>query len=266
MEIISNKDYREHPAISRSELWNIKKSPAHFKNAIENPTERTPALVFGGACHKYILEEDDFENEYAVAPAVNRRTKEGKQIWNEFCKANEGKEIIKQEDFDVIKEMAAAIKNNEIASKLLYNKKALREVSYFWTDADTGEECKVRPDCLTEWDGKKYIVDYKTTDSCEDGHFERACRKYGYKFQAGMYREGVFQNEMEEYGFAFIAQEKKPPYAVRVYICNKEFIDQGLDQFRLFLGLYADCKKNDNWYGYEGKYNNVTELVGDDYE
>ena len=260
---MTNNDYRQHPAVSRSDLWKMKQSPAHYKYAKENPTPKTPALVFGGASHKYILERDDFESEYAVAPELNRRTKEGKEKWAEFELENEGKEIIKAEDFDVIKDMAAAIDENEVAKALLTGE---HEVSYFWTDPDTGEECKVRPDCLSEWEGKKYIVDYKTTDSCEDGHFEHSCKKYGYKFQAGMYREGVFQNEMEEYGFAFVAQEKKPPYAVRVYICTDEFINQGLDQFRIFLGLYADCKKNDNWYGYEGKYNNVTQLLGDDYE
>ena len=38
---------------------------------------------------------------------------------------------------------------------------------------------------LTE---RKFIVDYKTSDSCEDGHFERSCRQYGYKFgKTGMY-------------------------------------------------------------------------------
>lgn len=263
MKQMTNKEYRDYPAISRSDLWNFKKSPKHFKYAKENPPEKTKALTFGGAAHKYVLEKDDFENEYAVAPNIDKRTKAGKEAWAEFQASVGDKEIISADDFEVIKEMDKAIDENEVARKLLTGE---CEQSFFWTDADTGEECKVRPDCMTEWEGKKYIVDYKTTDSCEDGHFEHSCRKFGYKFQAGMYREGVTLNTFEEYGFAFVAQEKKPPYAVRVYICTDEFINQGLDQFRMFIGLYHDCKENDIWYGYEGKYDNVTQLLGDDYE
>ena len=127
-----------------------------------------------------------------------------------------------------------------------------------WTDEQTGEAVKCRPDCLIEVNGRKYIVDYKTTDSCEDGHFERSCRKYGYKLQAGMYREGVFQNTLDDYGFVFVAQEKKAPYAVRVYVCSEEFICEGYDQYRELLGLYHHCKEHDNWYGYD-----MADLIGE---
>ena len=48
---------------------------------------------------------------------------------------------------------------------------------------------------------RKFIVDYKTTDSCEDGHFERSARQYGYKFQSGMYTEGVTINTGDDYDF-----------------------------------------------------------------
>ena len=157
--------------------------------------------------------------------------------------------------------MADAVNMNEQARKFL---DGLHEESFFWTDAETGEKCKVRPDCIAEVDGKKYIVDYKTTDSCMDGHFERSVRKFGYKFQAGMYREGVFQNTFEDYGFAFVAQEKKAPFAVRVYVCNEDFINEGFEQFRQTLNLYHWCKLNDKWYGYEGAENIITDLVGEE--
>ena len=65
---MTNKEYREHEGISRSELFKIAKSPLHFKYALDHPEEKTPALIFGGAAHKYILEMGDFDKEYAVAP------------------------------------------------------------------------------------------------------------------------------------------------------------------------------------------------------
>ena len=255
---MTNKEYREHEGISRSQLQVIAQSPYHFKYAIEHPEEDTPSLLFGRAAHKYILEKEDFFKEFAIAPIVDRRTTKGKETYMNFLEMSKGKEVITQTDLDEIIEMDKAIDAVPIARQLLTG---IHEQSYFWKDIETGEPVKCRPDCLTEYEGKKYIVDYKTTASCADGAFEKSCKKYGYQLQAGMYREGMFQNELEEYGFAFVAQEKSAPYAVRVYFCSPEYINQGYDQYRELLGIYHWCKENNNWYGYEGPFNEVTELT-----
>lgn len=258
---MTNKEYRDHEGISKSQLFKIAKSPLHFKYELEHPQEDTPALVFGRAAHKFILEQEDFFNEFAICPNVDRRTKQGKEMYAEFEEYSAGKDVITQADFEIIQEMNAAIDSVTLARQLLTGE---HEQSFFWTDEITGEKCKCRPDCLTEFEGRKYVVDYKTTDSCDDGHFERSCRRYGYKLQSGMYTEGMFQNTFDEYGFVFVAQEKKAPYAVRVYFCTPEYIMQGVDQFRELIGIYHSCKETGNWYGYEGPLNVHTELLEED--
>ena len=257
---MTNKEYREAEGISRSELFKISKSPLHFRYAMDNPSEPTPSLIFGQAAHKFILEPDSFKEEFAVLPQIDRRTKAGKEAYAEFVMTNADKEIISMDDMEKIVDMSRQIDANPTAKALLTGK---TEQSFFWTDEDTGEKCKCRTDCITEYEGQKYIVDYKTTDSCEDGHFERSCRKYGYQFQAGMYTEGVFQNTFEDYGFAFVAQEKTAPYAVRVYFCDQDYVMQGYDQFREYIGIYHDCKTTGNWYGYEGAMDLPTDLIGE---
>ena len=255
---MSQKAYREAEGISRSELFTISKTPLHFKYEQDNPKEDTKSLLFGRAAHKYILEKEDFFNDFAIEPVVDRRTKAGREEFYAFAESLGDKESISMEDYQKILEMYDAIQANPVAVALLTGE---HEEDFFWIDDLTGEKCKCRPDCLTQYEGKKYIVDYKTTDSCEDGHFERSCRKYGYKFQAGMYTEGVFQNTFEQYGFAFVAQEKTAPYAVRVYFCTPEFVAQGYDKFRELIGIYHQCKENGNWYGYEGALNVPTQLM-----
>lgn len=245
---MTQEEYRAYPAISRSDLFKLKKSPLHYKYATEHHEEPTPALNFGSAAHKFILEREDFDTEFAIAPNVDKRTKEGKAIFAEFQEKAEGKTVISIDDFEKIKEMAKAVEEHPIASELI---KGQHEVSLFWTDEQTGEECKVRPDCIHDGDGKAIIVDYKTTASVEDGAFEKSCRKYGYKLQSGMYREGYFQNFFEDAGFAFIAQEKEAPYAVRVYQCTDEYMNEGFDEYRALIGLYHECKLADNYRGFE---------------
>lgn len=255
---MTNAEYRKAEGISRSDLFKFAKSPLHYKYAKEHPAESTAALTFGSAAHKWILEKDDFYNEYVVAPNVDKRTKEGKEIWNTFLKLAEGKTVISVDDFETIVDMGIAIDEHPFARKFLEGE---HEVSLFWTDADTGEKVKCRPDSMTTFSGKeiddtledrKLIVDYKTTDSLEDGHFERSCRNYGYKLQAGMYREGVFQNFLEDYGFAFVCQEKKPPYAVRVYVCTEEYIQSGFDEYKALMAIYHKCKTENRYPSYEG--------------
>lgn len=260
-EVLTNKAYRMHEGISRSEL-NIllTQSPMHMRYAQLHKPEETTALLEGRAAHKFILETNDFANEFAVAPQCDRRTKEGKEIYAAFLEESADKDVLTEESMNKIKEMANVILQHETAMKFLTGE---HEKSFFWTDSLTGELCKVRPDCLAEVNGKKYIVDYKTTESCADGQFERSVRKYGYKFQTGMYREGVFQNTFDDYGFVFVAQEKKPPYAVRVFICNEDFINEGYEQFRQAINTYHWCKENNNWYGYEGPNNIVSDLIGE---
>lgn len=259
---MTNKEYRQTEGISRSELFTIlSKTPMHFLYEQTHPKEDTPALAFGRATHKAILEPETFSDEFVVAPKVDRRTKDGKETWNKFVEDNAGKEVITEEDFETLQDMKAVIDNDVHASAFL---SGIHEQSFFWTDSATGEKCKVRPDCITEVDGKKYLVDYKTTDSCADGAFERSVRKYGYKFQSGMYREGYFQNTFEDVGFVFVAQEKTAPYAVRVYICSDEFLNEGYTQFREAIGIYHECKTTNHYWGYEGPDNEISELIGEE--
>ena len=260
---MSQREYREAPGISRSELFKIARSPLHFKYEMEHPQDSAP-LAFGRALHKYVLEKEDLSNDFVILPEINRRTKAGKEEYERYQMEAyaEEKELVSRSDMAVIIEMREALLRNPLAAALL---SGVHEKDFFWTDAATGEKCKCRPDCITEYEGRKYIVYYKSTDSCEDGHFERACRKYGYKFQAGMYTEGVFQNTFTEHGFIFVAQEKKPPYAARIYFCTPEFVAQGYDQFRELIGIYHSCKETGNWYGYEGPMNMPAELLEEDF-
>ena len=81
---MTEKEYRQHEGISRSQLWKIKESPEKFRYAMENPEEPTPALLFGQMVHKLILEAEDFASDFVVMPEIDKRTKEGKARMGEL--------------------------------------------------------------------------------------------------------------------------------------------------------------------------------------
>lgn len=249
---ISQKEYRALDAVSRSDLWEANKSPLHFKYNTEFGIKKdSKALTFGSLVHKMVLEPDKFDEEFAIAPNVDRRTKAGKEEYDRFLTESEDKMVVTLDDYEIACAMAKVVQNHPEASRLLYEGKPQYEQSFTWLDSQSGINCKIRPDCLNELDGQKYIIDYKTTDSCADGHFERSAKKYGYQLQVGMYSEGMFNQDFDDYKFIFIAQEKTEPYAVRIYDVDDSYRDFGMDLFHELTLKIAHCYEADKFEGYD---------------
>lgn len=244
---ISNKEYRQREGISSSELKKIMKSPAHYKHWKDNPQEDTPALLFGRACHKYVLETYDFCNEFAVAPNCDRRTKEGKEVWAKFVEESKGKDIITQEQFEEIDAMRTSAYATPFVSKLLSGEK---ELSFWGVDEETGLAIKCRPDCLTEWNGKHILIDYKTCTDAENTKFCRDSIKFGYDLQLAMYRDILKQNTGHDYMVVIIAQEKSAPYVTNVFQLSENYLENGRELYKEMLKVYKECAETDNWYGY----------------
>ena len=251
-------EYRTHPAVSRSELWKLKESPEKFRYAKDHPAEPTAALLFGQVFHKLALEPETFCREFAVAPECNKRTKAGKEAWDAFCEASIGKTVIDSGVYAQAAAMATSVNAVPLAVKLLQGRK---EVSFFWTDEETGEECKCRCDCLNENLSVPIIVDLKSCDDASTDAFMRHAINYGYDFQSAMYSEGVRRNINQDPLFVFIAVEKKPPYAVNILQADYDFIRRGEGIYRKLLDTYHDCKQSGNWYGYLGKENIINCLA-----
>lgn len=254
---MTEKEYRQSEGISRSELWRLRESPEKFKWFQEHPEPSTPALVFGAAVHKLLLEPDSFGAEFAVAPECDRRTKDGRDAYNAFLTASDGKSIISLADYEKAAEMAQKALEAPFVKKLLDGE---REKPLFWVDDLTGEKCKCRLDVLTAVNDRLIIVDYKTTADASTDGFTRSVINYGYDFQAGMYCEGVEKVTGQKPLFVFIAQEKTAPYAINILQADDLMVQRGYDIFRELIGIYHECKQTGNWFGYLGAYNVINNL------
>ena len=157
---MTNSEYHANKAVSKSDLDLINRSPLHYINAAQNPKEQTESMLFGSVVHKLVLEPETFAAEYIAAPKCDRRTKEGKAHWQEFIDNITTETVISEEMLTEATAVAEAVRKNPVADKLLKSGQA--EQSYFWTDSETGVECKCRPDYLRS-DG--IVVDLKTTEN-----------------------------------------------------------------------------------------------------
>lgn len=245
---ISNAEYRKRDGVSSSDLKKMIKSPAHYKYWKEHADEvSTPALVFGKAAHKYMLEQDEFFDEFAIAPLCDRRTKDGKETYAKFLEESIGKDVISNEDFEIIMDMHKALYETPFVEKLLSGEK---ELSFYGVDEETGLKLKVRPDCITDWNGQHLLIDYKTCADADNMKFCRDSIKFNYDLQLAMYRDVLKQNTGHDYTVVIIAQEKNPPYATNVFQLSEKYLNGGRELYKEMLRIYKECEETDNWYGY----------------
>lgn len=249
-EIIKNMpyiEYRKNPAVSNSDLIHMGKSPAHFKWNRENPREDTDALLFGRAIHKLLLEPDDFNNDFIFAPDIDKRSKDGKKEWESFNAEIGSKEILSIKVKDQLYNTVESIRSNEMVRKIL-NLKSDKEVSMFWTDKETGVDCKARTDIMIQ--SHNIIADIKSTRNAGIEDFSKSAWDYGYYTQSPFYSDGYETILGEQPEFYFIAFEKEPPYGVMLYRADERMKMAGQEIYRRRLERYKKCAETNIWENY----------------
>jgi exodeoxyribonuclease VIII len=238
--------------VSKSGLDRIAQSPAHFKWFMENPTDETPALVFGSAFHTMILEPEKVETEIVKLPDSWPTKKEcGRSIEDqkeEFRIIHRGKAILSADQMEMANAMAKSVEDHAAARFILQRDKGRAEVTALWNDVETGMDCRARFDWLRE-DG--LIVDLKSTRCAKPEIFEKLAIDHRYHVQAAFYMEAYRQVfGREPVGFAFVAVEKEPPYCACVYVSQPDFLKLGRIEYLKNLTTYAECRKSNEYPGY----------------
>lgn len=258
----SNKEYHSNEAVSKSSLVKMAVNPQYYKWCLDNPQPPTNDLIFGSAFHKLVLEPDDFDKEFGVAPICDRRTSAGKAMYNSFvdeCSEN-GKQVITLEDYNIICEMRDSVAKEKYAMALL---KGQHEQSMYWVDNFTEIECKCRPDAFRKLKDRIVITDLKSCRSADMRSIEKDVVQYGYDLQAYMYSKGVSENlkvPIENIEFFFIFVTKTAPYFVNIVRANQYVLQRGENLFREYIGTLKYCRESGNWYGYMGAENMPNDL------
>lgn len=244
-------EYEQWEAVNNSTLWTLKtQSPLHAKTFMENPPEPTEAFIIGQAFHTLVLEPRKFNKFYLITPVCDRRTKEGKAIYEAFQDNLDGQEILTKEQFDMIDVMADSIKK-QIIHRLIEQGEA--EVCIVWIDKKTGLVCKARIDYVHREMDAEYnsvLIDLKSTRDASPNDFSKAIYNYGYYQQCAFYSDGWNVLTGDPTAFVFLPVEKKEPFAVAAYEMHEQVIFAGRQSYRQALDTFAECKKKDEWPGY----------------
>jgi len=247
---ISNEDYHAGPGVSKSQLDDIAVSPATYVWRKHAPVddEKLKALDMGTAIHCLLLEPDEFKHRFSVAPEFNRRTNAGKEEEAAFLAdcATLGKTVMTAEEGRKLLLMRDSVMAHPDARWLL-EQAGHRESSIYWTDSETDELCRCRPDLmLTEY---PIIVDVKKVDDM--GRFERHVEEFRYHVQDAMYSTGFKEQFGEAPDFIFLAVSSSIEcgrYPVRVRPLEDDWKQAGLDLFRRDITTYHQCRISDEWH------------------
>jgi hypothetical protein len=254
-----NAEYHAAAAIGSSGLKLIARSPLHYwakrLNPESEPDEQTPSQKLGTAYHTAIFEPERFEAEYIALPdGLDRRTKEGKKLYQDT--EDSGAIPIGGKDYATVCMMADAGRNHGAMQVIFNIAGGFAEASLFFTDEETGVDCKIRPDymippCVTTLFPHGLIIDGKSCGDAREEEFFRDVWSYEYHTQAAFYVDG-FQSVYKTTHppkFLWLAQEKEVP-AVMVHGVPEKLLRRGRRSYRKSLEVYAACKLAGKWPGY----------------
>lgn len=234
---LTREAYDALPGLSYSGMKELMRSPAHYRHWLTAPKEETKALRIGKAVHAAALQPDAFRATYAMAPEVDRRTKDGKATWEHaVASLKPGQSLLPNEEYMLALTLADKVR------EVYPLDKGVAEFPIVAKDAST--PIKGIPDLITE-DG--WVVDLKTTESVDQRDITRTVLNYGYHMQAAHYIRLAQSVRDEVKGFILLFVEKEPPHGVRVVQIAGEFLELGRKRTAEACALFDQCTKNDSW-------------------
>lgn len=244
-------DYHAHPALSSSGARKLlpPSCPAKFKHERDHGQPPKADFDFGKAAHKRVLGVGE---EVVVIDAGDYKTKAAQEARDQAHA--EGKVPILPKEDAVIDEMVKALREHPLASALLDPQRGGKpEQSAFWTDPETGIDCRARFDWLPALDnrGRLIVPDYKTARAADLDSIGRSLDDYGYARQAAWYLDAVKALGLAEAAaFVFVVQEKTAPYLVTVTDIDATSLAAGGFYNRRARQVFAECTATGRWPGY----------------
>lgn len=250
---LSNQDYHAGPGISKSQLDDIAICPAIYLWRKFAPIDmyKTAALDMGTALHCLLLEPEEFDKRFIVAPSFNRRTNQGKADEQDFLNncAAMGAVVLDAEQgrkLSLMRDSALAHRG----ARFFLEQEGCCETSVYWVDHETEELCRIRPDKYLS--RLPVIIDVKKV--CDMDRFARHIEEFRYHVQVAMYRDGFFNQFGELPQFVFIAVSESIDcghYPVRVFQLDPHDTEVGYQLYRKDLNTFHECRISNNWGGIE---------------
>lgn len=251
--------YVKENAVNASALRAGRRSMQHMHAVMHGEHKApTPAMLLGTALHTAVLEPLRFTRCACVPPAVDRRTKAGKEAYQQWLDTTGPDAIILDlEDYNAVLAAHASI---IAAGGLDMAGEGNSEVSVYWEEQirATHLACKARLDWLgySRHSDRKagLIIDIKTTRDASPHAFARSAASYGYIHQAAWYMRAAKRLHQDGQGpsvtdYLIIAVEMDAPHAVGLYKIAEADLAAADDENMAMLARWARAIEDDDFPG-----------------
>ena len=226
-------DPRDVP-VRFSTLKQFARSPAHYWHACQLGGDETLAMRLGSGAHALL-----FGKPIATWGGKVRNGK----AWDAFKAQHDGTTILNQREAAEARDIADAVRSNELAARLLND--VITEQTLHWTWQ--GRKCRSTPDARSTYT----VVELKTTKCADPDRFSRDAMWRHYHAQLAFYLDAVREAGLGAPREAYIvAVESSPPYPVTVLRLTERAIDQGRRMCRLWFEQLLACEAANQWPGY----------------
>lgn len=224
---ISNEDYHSSPGLSKTILAKLAESPLVFYRYITREKDETRSKDLGDAVHAYILEPERFIDKFAGMPeGMIRNIKH--QKYKDFLAENQGKVILKEQDFVMAQEIGKRFANHHHMSKLI---KGYHEISLFYWDEKREQLFKTRPDVLNL--EKRSVIDLKTSYVCDPFGFCRQSNMFNYQMSVALTEDITRAVFGELFSYIFAVAQTAAPYDMAIYDLPPDWVDNArTDMYR----------------------------------
>jgi len=240
VENMPNDEYHKGKGISKSTLDMAAADPYRpiWARKCPQDQDKIKTFDFGDAMHAICLEPDRLKSEFVVMPPFNLRTNAGKEDRQRFVLDHLNHKILTDAEHRQLNLMFESVMAHSEARALI-EADGIAEGSYFWTDEQTGLDCKCRPDKHIH--SQNLLVDVKTTPSLTK--FCYSVDDYRYYVQDAWYCDGVSRFHDKPVEMEFLVIQKTIEcgrYPVMVVRLPEEAIEYGRAVYRQDLNRYAE--------------------------
>jgi hypothetical protein len=229
-----------------SDLKQLARSPAHYRDAIENPRKPTAEMDLGAVAHRLLLGPRHGDPALVIWHGGRRYGK----TWDAFQAEHADQVIVTVKDHLAAARIAGAVRADETASAILLG--ASVEMPHTWTES--GVKCETRGiDVYKPARGEPgfSIWELKTTTNVEPEKLKRHAMTMLWPAQLEWYRGGL---EATGHGpcreAGIIAVEVERPHVVTCLTLSPALLAWARKSLTLWIERLRVCVADDHWPGF----------------
>ena len=234
--------------LSYSSIKEFAKSPRHYLDYINKQrTAPTDAMKLGSMVHCMILQPHLFNEQFVVAPEVNKRTNAGKEEWATFCSQHADKTVVANDDYEHARRLSGGALVNPQIEQLV---KGCYDFEQEWREGVDDLPYRGFYDGISD----DYVLEIKTISDGNPRSVMNDFIKRKYHIQAALYTM-VSQRDV-----IYVIIETSEPYLSYSAGVSRDYLKLGAQELGKLNSQFAKCLEAGD---FSGGYDYNKEIVID---